>query len=142
MKRRSLLAFLLLGITFLATPASLLAQAKTAHKVLFAVTSGDEADWKLALGNLRNLLTGIPDAEVEVVAFGPGITMLAKPSSVNDDIQALMKKNVKFNACENSMRGRNLKMADLVDNAGSVPSGIVEVVKKQEEGYSYIKAGR
>jgi intracellular sulfur oxidation DsrE/DsrF family protein len=40
------------------------------------------------------------------------------------------------------MRARKVTKADLLDNMGTVPSGVVEVVKKQEAGWTYVKAGR
>ncbi len=114
------------------------------HHIVFAVTSGDEADWHLALGNIRNLLKGFPGetVDVEVIAFGPGLSMVRKPSTVDADIQALEADHVVFVACENSMRARGVTKADLVDGLGTVPSGIVELVKKQEAGWVYVKGGR
>lgn len=112
------------------------------HRVVFAVTSSEEADWNLTMGNIRNLLKGLPDAEVEVVSYGPGIMMIAKASPVAADIHTLQEQHVKFVACENAMRARKLTLADLVEGAVPVPAGIVEVVTKQEQGWTYIKAGR
>jgi intracellular sulfur oxidation DsrE/DsrF family protein len=122
-------------------PAS--APAKT-HHVIFAVTSGDEADWNLTLGNTRNLIAGLkPDAyEIEIVSFGPGITMLKADSTVAKDIAALQAEGVKFTACQNAMRNRHLELKDLVPGAVPVPAGIVELVTKQEQGWIYIKGGR
>ncbi len=119
------------------------AQTK-AHHIVFAVTSGDEADWRLGLGNIRNLLAGEPtdSTEIEVVAFGPGLNMVRKASVVASDIQALEAKHVRFVACENSMKMQHVTLEDLVEGIQSVPSGIVEVVTKQEQGWTYIKAGR
>jgi intracellular sulfur oxidation DsrE/DsrF family protein len=112
------------------------------HRVLFALTSPEEADWNLTLGNIRNLLKLLPDAEVEVVAYGPGIMMVAKTSSVAAEITTLQGQHVKFVACQNAMRARKLTIADLIDGVTPVPAGIVEVVTKEEEGWTYIKAGR
>jgi intracellular sulfur oxidation DsrE/DsrF family protein len=145
--RRKLLLVLGLSLTLALVPASLQAQAAPSgkvHHILFALTSGDEADWHLTMGNIRNLLSGLaPDeVEIEVVAYGPGLTSVVKPSAANDEIQALMAKHVVFVACENSMRARKVTKADLIDNMGTVPSGVVEVVKKQEAGWTYVKAGR
>jgi intracellular sulfur oxidation DsrE/DsrF family protein len=112
------------------------------HRVVFAMTSPEEADWNLTMGNIRNLLKGLPDAEVEVVSYGPGIMMIAKASTVATEIHALQEQHVKFMACENAMRARKLTVADLVDGAIPVPAGIVEVVTKEEQGWTYIKAGR
>jgi intracellular sulfur oxidation DsrE/DsrF family protein len=121
----------------------MLAQAKK-HHVLFAMTSADESDWHLAMGNIRNLLTGLgqDNTEVEVVAFGPGLHMVRKPSVVEEDIKALEARGVKFVACENAMRAQKVTVADLLDGTGTVPAGIVEVVTKQEQGWTYIKAGK
>lgn len=112
------------------------------HRILFAVTSPEEADWNLTMGNIRNLLKVMPDAEIEVVSYGPGIMMLAKSTPVAAEIQKLQEQHVKFVACENAMRAHKFTLADLVDGATSVPAGIAEVVTKQEQGWTYIKAGR
>jgi intracellular sulfur oxidation DsrE/DsrF family protein len=134
---------LILFSLLLCVSASAYAQA-TAHRVVFALTSGDEADWKLTLGNIRNLIAALPvdSTEVEVVAYGPGINFVRKGSSADTEIQTLEAKHVRFVACENSMRMQKITLADLVTGVSSVPSGIVEVVTKQEHGWTYIKAGR
>ncbi len=143
MQRRKSLRFLAFGLLLCVGSSLARAQSKV-HRVLFAVTSADEADWRLTMGNIRNLIAGMaPEAvEVEVVAYGPGLALVRKPSSVDAEIQALQTKHVRFVACENSMHMQHVTAADLVDGVGSVPSGIIEVVKKQEQGWSYIKAGR
>ena len=119
------------------------AQAK-AHRVLFAVTSPEEADWRLAMGNMRNLLAGLgPETvEVEVVAFGPGLNMVKKGSTAETDLKTLEEKHVHVFACENAMRSQHVTKEDLLEGTGTVPAGIVEVVTKQEQGWTYIKAGR
>ena len=127
------------------TPSS--SEASTpakAHRVLFALTSGDEADWRLTLGNIHNLLVGLPadSVQVEVVSYGGGLSFVRKTSSAAADIEALLAKHVRFAACENSMRMQHVTVADLVPGVEPVPSGIVEVVTKQEQGWTYIKAGR
>ena len=48
---------------------------------------------------------------------------------------------VRFAACENTMRRMNLKMEDLMTFATIVDSGVAEVVRKQESGWSHIKSG-
>lgn len=141
MKRR----FLLLAIALFAfAPFALRAQTAAKHRVLFAVSSPDEADWQMALGNIRNLRAGLrPEpVQIEVVAFGGGIGFVKKGSAVEAEIKAAMAEDTVFLACENSMRHAKLTKADLIDGVGATPSGIVEVVRKQEQGWSYIKAGR
>jgi intracellular sulfur oxidation DsrE/DsrF family protein len=153
MNRRRLLTTCTLVLCTLATTPALLAQVvspatspatSTTHHVVFALTSGDAADWNLTLGNMRNLLTGFgtDPYEVELVAFGPGLSILKTGSIVAADIAALQAKHVTFMACENSMRMQKVTIADLLPSVQPVPSGIVEVVSKQEKGWVYIKGGR
>jgi intracellular sulfur oxidation DsrE/DsrF family protein len=120
-----------------------LAQAKT-HRIVFAVTSGDEADWKMTMGNIRNLISGLkPDVvEVEVVSYSQGLNLVKQGSSLATDIAALQELHVRFVACQNSMRMQHVELKDLLAGVEPVPSGIVEVVSKQEQGWSYIKGGR
>ena len=119
------------------------AQTK-AHRVLFALTSADEADWQLTLNNVRNLISGVaPETvDIEVVAYGPGIAFLKKDGPDAGDIQKLESSRVRFVACGNAMRKQHLEAADLVPGSEVVPAGIVEVMRKQEQGWTYIKAGR
>lgn len=142
------LASLVLGICFVgfsiaAMPLTSVAQTKT-HRIVFALTSPQDADWKLTIGNIRNLLAGMPpgSTEVEVVAYGGGIDFVTKKSSAAEGIQALQAQQVHFMACHNSMMAHHIEPSDLLDGVQVVPSGIVEVVTKQEQGWTYIKAGQ
>jgi intracellular sulfur oxidation DsrE/DsrF family protein len=57
-------------------------------------------------------------------------------------IAELANAGVSFAACENTMRrGLNVSRSDLLPVAVTVPSGVAEVVLKQEAGWSYLKAG-
>jgi intracellular sulfur oxidation DsrE/DsrF family protein len=42
-------------------------------------------------------------------------------------------------ACENTMRAQKLVYADMLPKIGYVPAGVVELMKKQQEGYAYIR---
>jgi len=140
MKLKHLLSIsLMILVACTALPAG---AQKSMHRVLFALTSGDVNDWHLTLGNIGNLLKGIPSAEVEVVAYGPGIDFVKKGSTAEAEIKELEQKHVHFVACHNAMVFHHLTPADLVEGVGVVPSGIVEVVTRQEQGWTYIKAGR
>ena len=48
-------------------------------------------------------------------------------------------QGVRFVACQNTMRQRTLGQADLLPGVGTVPSGAYEIVRRQQEGYSYFK---
>jgi intracellular sulfur oxidation DsrE/DsrF family protein len=94
--------------------------------------------------NASNLLQGMqPDSvDAEILAFGSGIGILKLDTPIRSDIERLQKSGVHFVACANSMKAAHLAITDLLPNTTVVPSGIVEIVRKQEKGWSYIKGGR
>lgn len=65
--------------------------------------------------------------------------MLEAESSLAQGISAALKPGVKIVACENTMRSHHLTQADMLPDIGYVPSGVVEPVKKQQQGYAYIR---
>jgi hypothetical protein len=81
-------------------------------------------------------------AEVEVLAYGGGIDTLKKGAPTAQAIADLEKLGVHFVACENAMRMHHIEKADLLPGVTSVPSGVVELVRKQEDNWSYVKVGR
>ncbi len=141
MKRHTVTIALAFGLFFFLLPMQ--AQTK-AHRVLFTMTSSEEADWQLTVNNIRNLISGMaPETvEIEVVAYGSGIAFLKKDGAEAAEIQKLESLHVHFVACGNAMRKQHLEVSDLVAGSEVVPAGIVEVVRKQEQGWTYIKAGR
>jgi hypothetical protein len=46
---------------------------------------------------------------------------------------------VKFVACENTIRERKIDKATILPQSGFVPSGVSEVILKQEDGWAYLK---
>ena len=102
------------------------------------------ADWKMTMGNIRNLISGLkPDVtEVEVVAYSQGLNLVKQGSTLAADVAALQELHVRFVACQNSMRMQHVELKDLLVGVEPVPSGIIEVVTKQEQGWAYIKGGR
>lgn len=118
------------------------AKTSNQHKVVIQLTSEDSLVHKSLMKQLNNILTAAPDTKIEVVCHGPGINMLVIDKTiVHDRIQQLKSKGVVFMACENTLRERNISKEKIIPEAGFVPSALVEIITKQEEGWSYIKAG-
>ncbi len=93
-----------------------------------------------ALGNIENILKEVPEAKVEVVSHGEGITLIQKSKSEHGEkIAALIKQGVKFVGCENTMKKKSIEKGDLVAGVTTVPSGAVEVLRKQQQGYGYFR---
>jgi uncharacterized protein len=111
-----------------------------ADKAVFQVTENDEAKWNLVLNNARNLQDDAdPGAEVEIVAFGPGIMLLKAGSPIAGRISETVGRKVKVVACKHTMAGAHLAESDMLSDIGFVPSGVVEVMRKQQQGYAYLR---
>lgn len=138
------LAFTLVGIfSFSSKTASPeISVEKKASRVVFHLSSPDTAAHRALAIQLNNVLEGIPNAQLEVVVHNKGITMLqTQKSTLAPELDALKKRGVQFMACEHTMKRLKLEKADMLPLSGFVPSGLVEIIRKQEEGWSYVKAG-
>ena len=111
-------------------------------RIVFQVSDVEVGKWNLTLNNVRNVQTEMPDdpPELEVVVFGPGIDMLKADSPIAARVAETLKNGVKVVACENTMKNMKLVYADMLPNIGYVPAGVVELARKQQQGFAYIKA--
>jgi intracellular sulfur oxidation DsrE/DsrF family protein len=117
-------------------------QSKPDHKIIFQLTSGDTTAHKQLMKQFGNILSVSPSTKIEVVCHGAGIDMLVSGKTIIEDkIKMFSEKGVVFNACEFSIKERKVDRSKIIQNAGFVPAGILEIVLKQEQGWSYIKAG-
>lgn len=139
--RRNLLGAVLpmLLATLVAAPAA--RAGDKPHKVVFQVSDADPAKWNLALNNARNVQheLGLDQVEVEIVVYGPGIGMLRKDSSVGGRLSQALAAGTAVVACENTMRAVKLERSDMLEDIGYVPAGVVELMKRQREGYAYVR---
>jgi intracellular sulfur oxidation DsrE/DsrF family protein len=117
-------------------------KAKT-HKIIFQMVSKDTADHNAMVRQLNNLQRLAPGTKLEVVCHGPGMSFIHKDKSlVLTDLKDLAEKyKVDFVGCEFTMQQKNIKREQLLGECRTVPGGILEIVQKQEKGWSYIKAG-
>ena len=108
--------------------------------VVFHVTSGDPTAWNQALNNAANFQAamGADKVLIEVVVNGPGINMVKADSKVEPRVTGALANGVKFAACEQTMKAMKLTKADMAPGIGYVPGGIVEVVERQRDGWSYV----
>jgi intracellular sulfur oxidation DsrE/DsrF family protein len=112
------------------------------HRIVFQLMSDDTTVHLTLMKQLNNVLTASPDARLEVVCHGPGISLLVKEkTTMLKKIQALKARNVMFLACENTLKDKNIPKEKIIPEAGFVQSGIIEIATRQEEGWSYIKCG-
>jgi intracellular sulfur oxidation DsrE/DsrF family protein len=119
------------------------------HKIAVQVNHNDPHTLNMALNNVRNLYKYYESqgdsAEVEIVAYGPGLQMFIDGASpVGDRIStmALEHSNLKFSACGNTIAKMSKKAGKdiaLMDEAGVVPSGVVRLVELQQQGFAYVR---
>jgi intracellular sulfur oxidation DsrE/DsrF family protein len=112
------------------------------HKIIFQLTTNDTMAHKALMKQLNNITTVAPTTKIEIVCHGPGLEMLITENSiVHQKIKQLSAIGVSFIACEFSMKERNVPQDKIIPEAGYVKAGIIEIVTKQEQGWSYIKSG-
>jgi intracellular sulfur oxidation DsrE/DsrF family protein len=113
------------------------------HKVVIQLNTADTAAWGGVIGNIKTLSKVWPgNIKIEVVVHGKALDFLvAAKSHLVTDIDQLAKKGVVFNACENTMGKYGITKQMLIPSVFSVPSGVAEIILKQEEGWSYLRAG-
>ena len=97
------------------------------------------------LRNIRNHIDTDPTAKVTVVTHAFGVDFLmegmkdANGGAFAGPVAALVARGVKFEVCEITLKNRNLKKEQFIQEAEFTPSGVVRLAKLQKQGYAYIK---
>jgi intracellular sulfur oxidation DsrE/DsrF family protein len=97
------------------------------------------------LRNIRNHLDTDPTAKVTVVTHAFGVDFLMEgmkdrnESPFSATVAALVARGVKFEVCEITLKNRNLKKEQFIQEAEFTPSGVVRLTKLQKQGFAYIK---
>jgi len=110
-------------------------------KIVFDVTSSNTKVHGSAVRHARAMANAYPNSQFEVVIYSGAIDMVLKDkSSVKEDMEALAKnENVSFVVCEGTMAREHVTPDQLIDGVTTVPDGILEIIKRQKEGWGYIK---
>ena len=114
------------------------------HKVVIQVSSSNLKTQNLALNNAVNLQKyyGMDNVKVEVVAYGPGLSIMTNKSKLSKRVSSLAMGDIRFSACHNTMmavKRRTGKLPHLGEVVKIVPSGVVRIEQLQEQGYAYIR---
>lgn len=117
-------------------------QAQKDYNVVFDLTSRDSADHKNIIRWINEITAAEPNANLEVVLYGKSLDMVTKDKSVvsNAVQQLAAKPNVAFRVCAIAMKNNNVDKSQLITGVKVVPDGIYEIIRKQKEGWGYIKA--
>jgi uncharacterized protein len=125
------------------------AGAHTSHRLVLQVNTNDPAMMNLALNNATNVAKYYDDlgekVSIEIVAYGPGLHMLrddTSPVKARIETLALSTPEISFEACgvtRENMRKAEDKDIPLIPQAKLVKSGVVHVMEREEQGWSYVK---
>lgn len=97
------------------------------------------------LRNVRNHLDTEPSTQITVVAHGAGVDFLMEDAKDRSGaaydtlVSALKNRGVRFEVCEITLKNRNLKKEQFIQEADFTPSGVVRVTKLQMQGWAYLK---
>ncbi|WP_193188432.1 DsrE family protein [Nisaea sediminum] len=148
MKKSAALVCALLVLAFFNTASPASGSEKVRHLAVH-VDQDDPKVMNLALNNIQNLKKHYGDKGekivIELVAYGPGLHMLrADTSPVKDRIATMSLENedLTFSACMNTrkkMAAASGKEVPILSEAQMVPSGVVQLLELQEDGYKYIR---
>ena len=146
MKRRKLMqaALAAFGMTLAIVAAAQTAPAAataTKAKLVLQVSDGEPAKWALALNNAKNVQAeiGAGKVDIEIVAYGPGIGMLKADALISNRVTETVQSGIRVVACENTMTVQKLTKADMHSAASYAPSGVVQIMTRQSEGWAYVR---
>lgn len=128
------------ALAALAVPTAAFAQDPVVYHIDDAAAQGLKG-----LRNIRNHLDVDPTAKITVVTHANGVDFLMEgakdPSggAFAGPVSALVARGVRFEICEITLRNRNLKREQFIQEAEFTPSGVVRIAKLQKEGAAYIK---
>jgi len=124
-----------------ATQKKAAAKKPQKERVIIQVSDADPQKWNLALNNAKNVQTdlGADKTEIEIVAYGPGIGMLKADALVANRVEEAVASGVKVVACENTMRNQKISRDDMHKSVEYVGAGVVELMRRQQQGYAYIR---
>lgn len=120
------------------------------QKVVYHINeSGGENSqaYRRALNNVQNHINAVgkDNIDVKVVLHGDGVELLRDAvdnPKLQADVTSLKTQSVSFAVCNNTLTGREIDYEkDLFEvwEENIVPSGVAELSRLQQMGYTYIK---
>lgn len=128
------------------------------QKVVYHINYDNPKKQTGALRNVQNHINavGADNLDMKIVMHGHGLSLLLDPDALSKlpkfkqanatdvmtaKVDGLKQQGVSFSVCANTIKGRKVSLDDLydVDKEDIVPSGVAELSKLQQLGYTYIK---
>ena len=118
------------------------------HRVVLDIGIEGADKWEAVFRNIDNLRAdlGANSVEIEGVIHGKAWPLLVRPEKggapeFHPKVEAAIRAGVKLVLCENTMKRNKIEKADVLPYAATVSSAIGELVRKQTDGWGYLKLG-
>jgi hypothetical protein len=113
----------------------------TKNRIVIQVNEDSVRKWTDVLVNIHNIQAelGPKNVAIAVVAIGPGLGMLNAESLAANGVQDALAAGVEFVACGNSMKAQKIVKEDLIDGVTVSVAGYVELMKRQQQGWAYLR---
>lgn len=87
--------------------------------------------------NVTNLLKEADVEEIRILINGEAVKLAIK--NEDDRLQELLGLGIFITVCQNALKKHGIVNESLLDGIEIVPRGVFELMKRQEQGYSYIR---
>ncbi len=117
-------------------------QEQRKYRVIFQTNIAGKAQHEQVLNNIENVLAEMGDQNITValVAHGDGIDLLLKQTKLHHDrLKKLAARGVQLLACGITMKRMTITPEELHSFVHIVSSASVEIIKRQTEGWAYIR---
>ena len=132
---------LFLPLFLILSTSSLFAQ-QNKLSVVWDLSSSDTAIQGAVFRQINNARALKPDLQIEVVFHGKSVLSLLKSDkSFEERVKFAKERGVTIAVCNNSLKRLKIDPSQLMPETTVVPSAVVELIVKQSEGWSYVKAG-
>ena len=148
--KRSFTVYLFSGLfallTTLLAPAALAQDEKpfAENKFVLQISDMDPDKQTLVLNVATNIMKhyGQDQADVEIVAFGPGLRLLFGDNANSGRIDGLVDSGVRFFACQNTINNMSRILGtpvNLNEHHSTGKGGIVRIKELTDQGYLLVK---
>ena len=138
-----------LGLGLVASIATAADTPDRTHRLAIHVDSADPAIMTMALNNAMSAKRYYDSKgeklEIEIVAYGPGITMLRADTSPVKEVLGKLQSSVPgavLSMCGNAKAAAEKvegHEVPVIQGARVVPAGVVRLMELQEQGWSYLR---
>jgi len=114
-------------------------------RIVLQLADGDAATQARVLNVANNLIKhyGGPDfVDIEIVAYGPGLSLLFPGNENAERISSLVANDVRFVGCLNtveSIERRTGKRPELIPVTIPVQTGVAQLVERAQQGFVVIR---